>query len=299
MRVLTVPPFLDHLSIDQVAAGLGNWPPDERLLIDAHATEWASPAGFVSLLTLGQAIAELGAPPPQFALPATDTVASYWAKIGFLRHAEQLFELHGKVPKRKVDESSDMLLPVTIIRNAADVMEIVGRITEHATQILKKELTLEASVVGGFGQSLAESCQNIVEHAGTSGWVAVHVYTYKRRLAGRKAAVIAVSDAGIGFRKSLEATQGKRLGDRWNDGAAIESALIHGLSRFRDPGRGQGLQGIKRYLARWQGEVLIRSGTARIGIVPPWDDVPPRTEGLPWFPGSQVTISIPAKEAAP
>ena len=28
---------------------------------------------------------------------------------------------------------------------------------------------------------------------------------------------------------------------RWGDGAALESALIQGVSRFRDPGRGQGL----------------------------------------------------------
>ncbi|HEX3927345.1 MAG TPA: hypothetical protein VHW65_05060, partial [Gemmatimonadales bacterium] len=110
--------------------------------------------------------------------------------------------------------------------------------------------------------------------------------------------VIAVSDAGIGFRRSLEATQGKRSGERWNDGLAIETALIHGVSRFRDPGRGQGLAGIKRYLARWQGKISIRSGTARVAIVPAWDTELPRMEGLPWFPGSQVTIIIPGKEPA-
>jgi hypothetical protein len=295
-RVVPVPQHLDHLSMDQLAAGLGPWPPDERLLVDAHATEWSSPAGFVALLTLGQALAELGAPTPELALPVTDGVASYWAKAGVLRHAEKLFQLHGKVPRRRVDETSDILLPLTIIRNAADVMEIVGRLTEQATQILKHELELESSVVVGFGQSLSEACQNIVEHAGTAGWVAVHVYVYRRRLSGRKVAVIAVSDAGIGFRKSLEATQAKRVGDRWGDAQALETALIHGISRFRDPGRGQGLTGIKRYLARWEGKISIRSGTARVAIVPAWDDEPPRVEGLPWFPGSQVTIVIPGKE---
>jgi anti-sigma regulatory factor (Ser/Thr protein kinase) len=295
-RVVPVPTHLDHLSIDQFAAGLGEWPPAERLLVDAHATEWASPAGFVALLTLGQALAELSAPRPELALPEKTGVSSYWAKTGLLAHAETLFDLHGKVPKRKAVETSDILLPVTIIRNAADVMSVVGRITEQATQILKRELELDASVVGGFGQSLSESCQNIVEHAGTAGWVAVHVYVYRRRLSGRKVAVIAVSDAGIGFRRSLEATQGKRFGDRWNDAQALETALIHGISRFRDPGRGQGLNGTKRYLGRWEGKISIRSGTARVAIVPPWDDEPPRMEGLPWFPGSQVTIVIPGKE---
>lgn len=296
--MVSVPHSLDHFSVDQLAAGIGPWPPEQRLLVDAHATDWASPAGFVALLTLGQALAELGQPKPELTLPSKPGVASYWAKAGLLQHAEQLFEVHGKVSKRQADETSDILVPVTIIRNAADVMEIVGRITQRATQILTDELELDAKVVGGFGQSLSESCQNIVEHAGTAGWVAVHVYVYRKRLSGRKVAVIAVSDAGIGFRRSLDATQGKRFGDRWGDAQAIETALIHGISRFRDPGRGQGLTGIKRYLARWEGKISIRSGTARVAIVPAWDDEPPRVDGLPWFPGSQVTIVIPGKEPA-
>lgn len=294
-RVVPVPQHLGHLSIDQFAAGLGPWPPEQRLLVDAHATEFASPAGFVALITLGQALAELGAPRPELTLPPAE-VASYWARVGVLRHAEELFEVHGKVPRRRVIETSDIVVPLTIIRNAADVMEIVGRLTEQATQILNHELGLAASVVGGFGQALSEACQNIVEHAGTAGAVAAHVYVYRKRLSGRKVAVIAVSDAGIGFKKSLDATQGKRFGDRWNDAQALETALIHGISRFRDPGRGQGLTGIKRYLARWEGKISIRSGTARVSIGPAWDDEPPRSEGLPWFPGSQVTIVIPGKE---
>lgn len=296
MRVVTVPSHLDHRSVDQLASQLGSWPPEERILVDAHAAEWASPSGFTALLTLAQAIAEAGGPTPRLTLPAADTVSSYWARTGFIAHAEGLYELHGKVPRRRSDDASDLLLPVTPIREARDVHEVVRAVTEGATRILREELKLEATVVGGFGQSLSETCQNVVEHAGTGGWVAVHTYNYRRRL-GRRVAVISVSDAGIGFRRSLEATQAKRYGDRWSDGMAIETALIHNISRFRDPGRGQGLAGTKRYLARWQGKIAIRSGTARVAIVPPWDDEPPMTEGLAWFPGAQVTVVIPGKEA--
>jgi hypothetical protein len=105
--------------------------------------------------------------------------------------------------------------------------------------------------------------------------------------------VIAVADAGVGFRHTLEPTQAKRFGDRWGDGAALEAALIQGVSRFRDPGRGQGLKGIRNYLGRWDGKIAIRSGTARIAITPSWDDDAPLTEGLPAFPGSQVLLIIP------
>ena len=54
---------------------------------------------------------------------------------------------------------------------------------------------------------------------------------------------------------------------------------------------------IRRYLARWEGKVAIRSGTARIAIVPRWDDDVPLKDGLPEFPGSQVLLIIPEQES--
>jgi len=198
-----------------------------------------------------------------------------------------------------VEEISDVLLSVTPVRAMEDVHGVVGRIQEGAARILTNELGLEPAATARFGMALSEACQNIVEHSGTSGWVAVHAYTFRRRLGGRRVVVIAVGDAGVGFRRTLEATQARRFGDRWGDAAALEAAVIQEVSRFRDPGRGQGLPGIKRYLLRWQGKLSIRSGTARLAIVPPWDEDVPMTESLAPFPGAQLQIVIPAKEGAP
>jgi anti-sigma regulatory factor (Ser/Thr protein kinase) len=169
-------------------------------------------------------------------------------------------------------------------------------LSQQDTQKIAAKLGLEAKATMGFAMALSEACQNIVEHAGTGGWVAVQAYNYRRRL-GRRVAVIAASDSGIGFRRSLEPTQAKRYGDRWRDGTALEAALIQGVSRFRDPGRGHGLAGIKRYLQRWQGKISVRSGTARIAIVPAWDDDVPLVEELSFCPGAQVQVTIPALDA--
>lgn len=297
IHVAPVPSHLDDKTLDQFAQALGAWPPGERLLIDARGTAWASPYGLAALLTLGQAAAELKLPKPRFAVPESDDTRSYWARVGFFHHAVEYFELAGKIPKRGGEAPTDTLVPVTAIRAAEDVHEVVGRVQEGATRILTGELKLEAKAVMGFAMALSEACQNIVEHAGTGGWVAVQTYFWRKRL-GRKVAVIAVSDGGIGFRRSLEATEAKKVGERWGDGAALESALLHGVSRFRDPGRGQGLAGIKRYLVRWHGKIAIRSGTARLSVLPEWDDDVPLAEHLPFFPGSQVQITIPAQEAA-
>jgi anti-sigma regulatory factor (Ser/Thr protein kinase) len=249
----------------------------------------------ITMLTAAQAVKEAGGPAPGFTVPAAEEVRRYWARAGFFRQATGYLELHGKVPRIRPDEHSDVLLDVTPVRASEDVHAVVGRIQEGAARILHGELGLEAKATMGFAMALSEACQNIVEHAGTGGWVAVHAYTYRKRL-GRRVVVIAVSDAGVGFRRSLEATQARRFGDRWSDGAALEAAVIQNVSRFRDPGRGQGIAGIKRYLSRWDGKLSIRSGTARITIVPPWDDDAPMIEHLAQFPGAQVQIVIPAQE---
>ena len=296
MRVVTVPGSLDDRTLDTLAAGLGDWPPTEGLLLDARATHWASPYGLTALLSLGQAIQEAKLATPRLTIPDSDEVRSYWGRAGFFHAAAECFELVGKLPRKSSDAPSDVLLPVTPVRAAEDVHHVVGRIQERAQRILLSELNLEAKATLGFAMALSEACQNIVEHAGTGGWVAVQIYNWRKRL-GRKVVVIAVSDSGIGFRRSLEPTEAKKVGDRWGDGAALELALLHNVSRFRDPGRGQGLAGIRRYLGRWQGKVSVRSGTARLAVVPAWDDDVPLAEHLPFFPGSQVQITIPAQEA--
>ena len=78
---------------------------------------------------------------------------------------------------------------------------------------------------------------------------------------------------------------------------ALEEAVIRGVSRFRDRGRGQGFAGARNFLGKWSGKLSVRSGTARIAIVPSWDEDVPLQEGLPPFPGAQVLITIPERTA--
>lgn len=295
-RIVEIPTSFDDRAMDQFAGGFGPWPPEERLLFDARPAQWSTPYAFVAMLTAAQALAEAKAERPLLYAPASDDVRRYWARAGFFRHAAELFEIHGKVPKVAAGPS-DTLLEVTPIRASEDVHEVVGRIQESAARILG-DLGLESKATIGFTMALSEACQNIVEHAGTSGWVAAQAYDWRRRI-GSRVAVIAVSDSGIGFRRSLEPTQSKRFGDRWSDATALEAAWIQNVSRFRDPGRGQGLAGIKRYLSRWDGKITIRSGTARLANVPQWDreDVP-MSEHLPFFPGAQVQVILAARPPA-
>ena len=288
--VIPVPPSLDDSTFEQVLGLLAPLPLDAKVLLDARHARWASPYGLTALLTLAQSRVERAG----LAVPEAEETASYWARTGFFRFAGELFELHGSVPRSKSSGDSDVLLEITPVSKSDDVHEVVGRIQQKAQSILVRELNLDAKATMGFAMTLSEACQNIVEHAGRGGWVAVQTYRWQKRL-GRRVVVIAVCDAGVGFRQSLETAQGRRTSDRWDDAMALEEAVIRGVSRFRDPGRGQGLAGVRRYVGRWDGKLSVRSGTARIALVPTWDEDVPLTEKLPPFPGAQMQITIPER----
>ena len=204
------------------------------------------------------------------------------------------------MPRAREAHESDVLLEITPIVQSDDVHGVVGRIQQKAADILHGQLGLDTAITGAFGMTLSESCQNIVEHAGQGGWVAVQTYKYLRRL-GRRVVVIAVCDAGVGFKRSLESAPGHRRSDRWDDAMALEDAVLRAVSRFRhgDKGRGQGLAGIRRFVGRWHGKLSVRSGTARLAISPGWDEDVPMTESLPYFPGSQMQITIPERIGDP
>jgi anti-sigma regulatory factor (Ser/Thr protein kinase) len=290
--VITVPPSLDDTTFEQIVEQLAPLPPDARLMVDARHAQWASPYGLTGLLALAQS-REVR---PSFVAPEAENTVSYWARTGFFRHAERLYDFGRPVPRARSAGESSVLLEITPVRQAGDVHEVVQRIEDRSTAILHEGLGLEARATIGFSMSLSEACQNIVEHAGSGGWVAVQTYTWRKRL-GRRVVVMAVCDTGIGFRRSLEQNAQRARSDRWDDGAALEQAVLRNVSRFTDAGRGQGLAGIRRFISKWDGKLSIRSGTARIAIVPPWDDDAPLAERLPYFPGAQVQITIP--EAAP
>ncbi len=291
-HVITVPPSLDEQSFEQVVEQLAAIPEDAKLLVDARHARWASPYGLTALLCVAQSRSER----PGFTVPEHQDTQSYWARTGFFRYASELYDIVGNVPRSRETHESDVLLEITPITKTDDVHGVVGRIHQKAADILHGQLNLDTAATGAFGLTLSEACQNIVEHAEFGGWVAVQTYNYQRRL-GRRVVVIAVCDAGIGFRRSLESSPAHRASDRWDDAMALEDAVLRAMSRhrFRDSGRGQGIAGIRRFIGRWQGKLTVRSGTARIAIIPNWDEDTPLQDNLPWFPGAQMQVIVPER----
>jgi anti-sigma regulatory factor (Ser/Thr protein kinase) len=187
-----------------------------------------------------------------------------------------------------------VLLEVTPVVQTQDVHTVVENIQERARAILQEKLNLQSKVTMRFTMVLSEICQNVIEHAGAGGWVAVQAYKWQQRL-GRHVVQIAVCDAGMGFRQSLESSPTHRPDDRWGDRMALEETVMRGATRFKDPGRGQGLAGVRNFIGAWHGKLSVRSGTARIAVVPAWDQDEPMKENLAPFPGAQIQITIPER----
>ncbi len=292
--VISVPETLDERSFETLVTDLAH-AGQARVLYDARHVRWANPYGLVGLLAAGAAAGKRAGEAPQLEGPESTEVAHYWARMNFFAHAAEVFQVR-RPPRRTAAGASDALLEITSIRSHQDVHDVVDRVRDRASAILGKRLHYPPSAAVQFSVILSEVCQNVVEHADAEGWVAAQTYNWARRL-GRLVAVIAVADVGIGFRGSLAAEHSRRHGERWSDSTALEAAFFHGVSRYTEPGRGQGLQGIRKHVDRWNGAMMIRSGTARIAAVPDWDDLAPLESGLADFPGAQIAIVLPENKS--
>jgi hypothetical protein len=296
VKLITLPASLDERYFEPIVRTFAE-AQEQRVLFDATHVRWADPYGMIGVLALGE-VARRQGEQPVLKLPDSSEVVSYMGRMGFFEHADPIFELSGPRPRARGEGGSDVLLEITPVNSHQDVHTVVDLVNERGMRILTSQLNYPPREAFQFSVILSEVCQNIIEHSEAGGWVATQTYNWSKKV-GRKVVVIAVMDLGIGFRASLAGAHAARYA-RWDDAAALEAAFMHGQTRFHDPGRGQGLQQIRKYVSRWGGRISIRSGTARIADVPAWDEgaTLPLTEHLPRLPGAQIGIVLPAQVAA-
>jgi hypothetical protein len=295
VNVITLPHSLDERFFEAIVRGL-EAAGTHRALFDATHCRWVNPYGLIGMLVLGRVARERAGEAPLLKLPENPEVVSYMSRMAFFEHAEPLFEIHGGARRTRHEGESDVLLEITAVNSHADVHSVVDLVNQRGMRILTTQLHYPVREAFQFSVILSEVCQNIIEHAESGGWVATQTYNWAKTL-GRKVVVIAVMDMGVGFRQSLAPTHAARY-ELWSDAAALEAAFMHGHTRHHDPGRGQGIQQIRRQVARWGGRVTIRSGSARIADVPAWDDSPSLEQDLPPLPGAQIGIVLPARVEA-
>ena len=257
--------------------------------IDLRDVSFIDPYGMLALLEIGE-LCMLEDVKKTVLLPQSGEVCAYLERMDFFTHARRYFSLD-QSPYQTTDQKSrslesDVLLEITPIERSNDIHAIVGTVRERALAILATHLHYDDRAVNSFIVALSEVCQNIIEHSENKGFVGIQKYRFQSL--NKNVVKIAVMDVGIGFRKSL----GSRFKLR-GDLDAIDKALLHGASRYEDEGRGHGLAAVRRFVEQWQGKLSIRSGTARLSIIPAWARGKAKETNLIAFPGSQINILLP------
>jgi anti-anti-sigma regulatory factor len=295
-RRLIPPSSLDESTFERLIRQLEGWDQlaVQQIIIDLEQVRFVDPYGMVGLLAMARFLRQR-AFEPVLMLPRSEEVMKYLDRMDFSRHAERLcaLDLTTLWPDGEYSRSthSDVLLEITPITRAEDIHYIVDRVRERAQTILSQNLHYEQAAIDGFVVALSEVCQNIPEHSEDVGYVAIQKYFYGRRL-GKNLVKIAVMDLGVGFRASL-APKYAAQSATWSDLLALRLAMFEGASRYDDPGRGQGLSAVRRFVERWHGKLMIRSGSARVGLSPAWERSATRQTKLTPFPGTQVSIVLP------
>ena len=261
----------------------------ESSAIDLQDAAFIDPYGMVGILEIGELLRAEGIK-KRLLLPESEEVIKYLERMDFFKFADKYFSLEPARPqiseKYKRSSYSDVLLEITPIEKSDDIHYIVGKVKKRANTILKKHLHYDERAINGFIVALSEVCQNIIEHSETKGFVGIQKYHFQNL--NKNVVKIAVMDIGIGFKKSLS----ERF-ELKSDIEAIEKGLLHGASRYADEGRGHGLAAVRRFVHQWNGKLSIRSGTARLSIIPDWSWGKEKELDLNNFPGAQINIMLP------
>ncbi len=263
-----------------------------RLVIDATRTLWVDPAGLVSLFVVGAWVREAGLPRPHLLVPENRDARAYWSRMGVARHAGEYFDVHGDLPSSEARPDSPL---ITLTRLTPDVDGSVGEdplgdLLDRVIGLLRSQLGLGAARAMATAMELVDVAAEMMEDSGTAVWYAAQAYSWRARL-GRRVVVLALGCHGYEPRVALEERHAGRYGPRWNDATALEAALLHGVTRFADS-RPRGFSGLRRAVSRLDGKLTVRSGTARISLVPDWDDGEPLVTGLPEQPGTVVWVVV-------
>jgi anti-sigma regulatory factor (Ser/Thr protein kinase) len=257
--------------------------------IDLRCIKFVDPYGMVGVLEAGRYLESKNIK-KTLLLPESSDVIRYLERMDFFKYAGNLFNIEPGSPdlpdKYLRSSYSDVLLEITPIIKSDDIHYIVGKVKKRAHTILEKHLHYDDRAINGFIVALSEVCQNIIEHSENAGFVGIQKYWFQRQ--EMNVVKIAVMDLGIGFRTSLSG----RIPVN-DDFHALEEALLHGVSRHRDEGRGHGLAAVRKFVKQWNGKIMIRSGSARLSIIPDWAFGRKQEINLEYFPGSQINIMLP------
>lgn len=187
----------------------------------------------------------------QLRLPVSDELQTYLARM----HLGELIdrydvESYGNLPEVRELDRRDSLIELQSFHDVHGSDRLAAFIWDRLVGRADNE------VVTQLYEATGELGLNVVEHAWSPAGGFVAAQRYQRGQPGERA-IVAVGDVGVGIRESLRELHGPMT-----DGEAIDRAIQRDVSRFPDPGRGQGLASVAEGVRALGGTVRIRTGGA-------------------------------------
>lgn len=254
-------------------------PKQNNITIDISEINFLDPYSIINLCILLRHLQRYY-PNISISPPHDENVNSYLNRIKFFQNIPRGTIIPGKsrthYSKTKFPPS-DVLLELTTIQKQSDVYNMIDYSVTKIGNILQSNLGYTEKDIVSFCTALSETCQNIVDHSKDKGLVCVQKYHKETNYV-----IIAVSDLGIGIKRSLSSRYDTKL---WNHAKAIQNALQLGVSRL--PDRGKGLYKVMEIVKKYKGKLIIRSGSGRMEI---GNNL--HSSIVPYFPGTQIYIRL-------
>jgi anti-sigma regulatory factor (Ser/Thr protein kinase) len=255
----------------------------DTVQLDLQDVSFVSPYCMLSLLLLAQEVLDRtgralhlrNAPPG---------ICQYLERMNFFSGAGAALdckEVDGLDKFGRNPDSNNLLEITEVLASKDDGAKAVGeactRFRERVAGII--EAWTKNVKIDRFVTVLSETGQNIFEHSGRNGYVAIQRYCYKE---GSKVTVW-VADRGVGIRGSFAGRNGL---DGLADSAVIAKVVVDQLSSKRP--KGAGLHQVLESVKKARGGMLVRSGTGLFRVRP--DGGTKAMDGLTFFPGTQVEV---------
>ncbi|MCA9330433.1 sensor histidine kinase [Candidatus Saccharibacteria bacterium] len=240
---------------------------------------WICPYGTIILLGACRYLAQLSRERVAVtALP--QDVHAYLRRVDFFERASDVAftpdQFDPAYDWSRNAESSNVLelVPISAL---PDVYQVGNR----ARKILGYWLRNVTADIDRIVSLLAEACSNVVDHSCDVGVVAIQKYEHGRNVNVQ----LAISDLGIGIRRSLVATHS----DLSDTSAGYIQRALAGLSARRTGRGGQGLGAIQQFATASGGNLSIRSETGSVFVQASGAT---QKDGLTFFPGTQVAVTF-------
>jgi anti-sigma regulatory factor (Ser/Thr protein kinase) len=256
-----------------------------HLVLDLSECTFLDPFGVVAVRALCEAISAR-VDRIWFCVPRDVNVQSYFGVVGCTDGVREFVTVVGEVPGHaQPSDDSEVLLPLTTIDRKDDAAHAAQNARERLGSLLDR-LGWEGEVADLTVSSIMEVAMNVVEHAHGRGSLAMQGY---RLRSPEPYVVMAISDAGVGIRHTLEARFRELSAPSVSDGEVLQRMFQQSLSSRAERSGGRGMKVLRDTLLQLKGRLDIRSGRGKYSILP-WST---GARTLPvWFPGTHIRLGI-------